>query len=182
MKLTRFKTVTFNPLLLWSSLLLLLWLGLLLGCALPQPPLPTLSNQPLLIHNVQLVNVVTGDIQPGQSVWIEQGKIQRIAATANDFAAEPAAGKWHQINGNNQYLIPGLQDMHTHSMQLAPQLQHPLWLAAGVTSVRDMSGCMAASDSFVACAENRKRWQQQLQQGLRSSPRYPKQFCAEWRR
>lgn len=173
MKLTRFKTVTFNSLLLWSSLLLLLWLGLLLGCALPQPPLPTLSNQPLLIHNVQLVNVVTGDIQPGQSVWIEQGKIQRIAATANDFAAEPAAGKWHQINGNNQYLIPGLQDMHAHSMQLAPQLQHPLWLAAGVTSVRDMSGCMAVSDSFVACTEDRKRWQQQLQQGLRSSPRYP---------
>ena len=63
--------------------------------------------------------------------------------------------------------------MHTHSMQLAPQLQHPLWLAAGVTSVRDMSGCMAASDSFVACSADRKRWQQQLQQGERSSPRYP---------
>ncbi|WP_164852252.1 amidohydrolase family protein [Rheinheimera riviphila] len=175
MKPTRSKNLFARRLLLWLPVALLLWLGLLLGCALPQPPLPTLSNQPLLIHNVQLVNVVTGDIVPGQSVWIEQGKIQRITTTANDFAADPATGNWHQINGNNQYLIPGLQDMHTHSMQLAPQLQHPLWLAAGVTSVRDMSGCMAASDSFVACSADRKRWQQQLQQGVRSSPRYPLQ-------
>lgn len=181
MKLTRLKSLTglkslsARRLLLWLPLVLLLWLGLLLGCALPQAPLPTIVDQPLLIHNVQLVNVVTGDIQPGQSVWIENGKIQRIDATAIKVTAEPVAGKWHQINGNNQFLIPGLQDMHTHSMQLAPQLQHPLWLAAGVTSVRDMSGCMAASDSFVACAEDRKRWQQQLQQGLRSSPRYPLQ-------
>ena len=164
---------------LWSPLCLLLWLGLMLGWPLSQPPLPTVSNQPLLIHNVQLVNVVTGDIQPGQSVWIDQGKIQRIADSATaletGLVTDPAVDRWHQINGNNRYLIPGLQDMHTHSLQLAPQLQHPLWLAAGVTSVRDMSGCMATSDSFTACAADRKHWQQQLHQGARSSPRYPLQ-------
>ena len=173
MKLTKLKKLTFRRLLLWSSLLLLIWLGLLLGWTLPQPPLPTIVNQPLVIHHVQLVNVVTGDIVPGQSVWIEQGKIQRIAATPSDFAADSSAGYVHQIDGNNQFLIPGLHDMHTHSLQLAPQLQHPLWLAAGVTSVRDMSGCMATSDSFAACAADRAQWQQQLQQGVRSSPRYP---------
>ena len=180
MKLLKAKTFTLRRLLLWSPLLLLLWLGLLLGCALPQPPLPTLSNQPLLIHNVQLVDVLTGEVRAGQSVWIEQGTIQRIAATSADDLASlesvtDGEKKWRPINGNNQFLIPGLQDMHTHSMQLAPQLQHPLWLAAGVTSVRDMSGCMEVSDSFVACTQDRKRWQQQLQQGVRSSPRYPLQ-------
>lgn len=169
---TKAKHLIFRRLLLWLPLVSLLWLGLLLGCALPQPPLPTIVNQPLVIHNVQLVNVVTGDIQSGQSVWIKNGKIQRISATTIDFATDATAGNWHQIDGNNQFLIPGLQDMHTHSLQLAPQLQHPLWLAAGVTSVRDMSGCMAASDSFAACAADRTRWQQQLQQGVRSSPRY----------
>ena len=178
MKLVAAKISTRRRLLWWCPVLLLLWLGLLLCWPMPQPPLPTLSNQPFVIHNVQLVDVLTGEVRAGQSVWIEQGKIQRIAATsAADLAslASVSAGekKWRHIDGNNQFLIPGLQDMHTHSMQLAPQLQHPLWLAAGVTSVRDMSGCMAASDSFVACAEDRARWQQQLQQGVRSSPRYP---------
>jgi hypothetical protein len=174
--------VTVRRLLLWSPLVLVLWLGLLLLWPLPQPPLPTLSNQPLLIHNVQLVDVQSGEVRAGQSVWIADGRIQRIApAAASDVADHSVESdsvtdtEWHRIDGNNQFLIPGLQDMHTHSMQLAPQTQHPLWLAAGVTSVRDMSGCVAASDSFIACTKDRKRWQQQLQQGLRSSPRYPLQ-------
>jgi imidazolonepropionase-like amidohydrolase len=182
MKFFEAKTFTLRRLLLWSPLLLLLWLALLLCWPMPQPPLATLSNQPLVIHNVQLVDVQTGEVHAGQSVWIAHGTIQRITATSADDLVSldsvterlsATEKKWHPINGNNQFLIPGLQDMHTHSMQLAPQLQHPLWLAAGVTSVRDMSGCMAASDSFIACAEDRKRWQQQLQQGVRSSPRYP---------
>jgi hypothetical protein len=159
--------------LVWSPLLLLVWLGLLLMWPLPQPPLPTLSNQPLLIHNVQLIDVLTGEVRAGQSVWIDDGRIQRIGpAVASNFADNPS-GNWHRIDGNNRFLIPGLQDMHTHSMQLSPQIHHPLWLAAGVTSLRDMSGCVAASDSFIACSADRKLWQRQMQQGLRSSPRYP---------
>ena len=156
----------------WSPLLLLAWLGLLLLWPLSQPPLPTLSNQPLLIHNVQLIDVLTGEVRAGQSVWIDDGHIQRISpAAASDLAHNPS-DNWHRIDGNNQFLIPGLQDMHTHSMQLSPQIHHPLWLAAGVTSLRDMSGCVAANDSFIACSSDRKFWQRQMQQGLRSSPRY----------
>lgn len=172
--------VAVRRLFLWSPLLLVLWLGVLLLWPLPLPPLPTLSNQPLLIHNVQIVDVRSGEVRPGQSVWIAGGRIHRIgsvsASHVGDHSAEPpvdTATRWQRIDGNNRFLIPGLQDMHTHSMQLAPQIQHPLWLAAGVTSVRDMSGCVTASDSFAACAEDRRHWQQQLQQGLRSSPRYP---------
>jgi len=159
--------------LLWSPLLLLVWIGLLLLWPLSQPPLPTISNQPLLIHNVQLIDVLTGEVRTGQSVWIEDGRIQRISSAAAETFTDPASGKWQRIDGNNRFLIPGLQDMHTHSMQLSPQIHHPLWLAAGVTSLRDMSGCVAASDSFIACAADRKAWQQQMQHGLRSSPRYP---------
>ncbi len=158
--------------LVWSPLLLLVWLGLLLLWPLPQPPLPTLSNQPLVIHNVQLIDVLTGEVRAGQSVWIDNGRIQRISPAAASNVADPS-GNWHRIDGNNRFVIPGLQDMHSHSMQLSPQIHHPLWLAAGVTSLRDMSGCVAASDSFIACSADRKRWQQQMQQGLRSSPRYP---------
>ena len=167
------RPVVVRRFLVWSPLLLLVWLGLLLLWPLPQPPLPTLSNQPLLIHNVQLIDVQTGAVRAGQSVWIDDGRIQRISsAEASNFADNPS-GNWHRIDGNNRFLIPGLQDMHTHSTQLSPQIHHPLWLAAGVTSLRDMWGCVAARDSFIACTADRKLWQQQMQLGLRSSPRYP---------
>ncbi len=167
------RSVAVRRFLVWSPLLLLVWLGLLLLWPLSQPPLPTLSNQPLLIHNVQLIDVLTGEVRAGQSVWIDDGRIQRISPTAGSNLADSPSGKWHRIDGNNRFLIPGLQDMHTHSIQLSPQIHHPLWLAAGVTSLRDMSGCVAASDSFIACSADRKLWSQQMQQGLRSSPRYP---------
>ncbi len=159
--------------LVWSPLLLLVWLALLLLWPLSQPPLPALSNQPLLIHNVQLIDVLTGEVRAGQSVWIDDGRIQRISSTAASNFPDDPSGNWHRIDGNNQFLIPGLQDMHTHSTQLSPQIHHPLWLAAGVTSLRDMWGCVAASDSFIACTADRTLWQRQMQQGLRSSPRYP---------
>jgi hypothetical protein len=144
------RPVAVRRFLVWSPLLLLAWLGLLLLWPLSQPPLPTLSNQPLLIHNVQLIDVLTGEVRAGQSVWIDDGRIQRISPTAGSNLADTPSGKWHRIDGNNRFLIPGLQDMHTHSIQLSPQIHHPLWLAAGVTSLRDMSGCVAASDSFIA--------------------------------
>ena len=167
------RSVAIRRLLIWSPLLLLAWIGLLLAWPLAEPPLPTLGNQPLLIHNVQLIDVRSGEVRGGQSVWIEHGRIQRVNSSAAGTSTDHASGKWHRIDGKNRFLIPGLQDMHTHSMQLSPQIHHPLWLAAGVTSLRDMSGCVAPSDSFIACAADRKAWQQQMQHGLRSSPRYP---------
>ena len=170
MNVRRFGWITPGRLLLCLPLLLLLWLVILLYWPLSQPPLATISDRPLHLYNVQLVDVVTGEIRSGQSLWIANGKIQRIAATT---AADIADQNWLSINGHQHYVIPGLQDMHTHSFQLAPQLLHPLWLSAGVTSVRDMSGCLTAEDSFVACAKDRMAWQQQLLQGTRSSPRYP---------
>ncbi len=169
------RSVVVRRFLVWSPLLLLVWLGLLLLWPLSQPPLPTLSNQPLVIHNVQVVDVLTGEVRAGQSVWIDDGRIQRISPAAASTFTDNPSGNWHRIDGNNQFVIPGLQDMHSHSTQLSPQIHHPLWLAAGVTSLRDMWGCVAASDNLIACSADRKLWQQQMQQGLRSSPRYPLQ-------
>jgi len=167
------RPIVVRRFLFWSPLLLPVWIGLLLLWPLSQPPLPTISNQPLLIHNVQVIDILTGEVRSGQAVWIDDGRIQRISPDAAETFTDPASGNWHRIDGNNQFLIPGLQDMHTHSTQLSPQIHHPLWLAAGVTSLRDMWGCVAASDSFIACTADRKAWEQQMKHGLRSSPRYP---------
>lgn len=137
------------------------------------------STAPLLLDNVSIVDVETGQISPHQSVWIDQGRISKIAAsdaiaTDNNAAlrTELMADGRLKVYAAGRFLMPGLSDMHTHSLQLSPQLHHPLWIAAGVTAVRDLSGCMLQPDSFQACTADRKRWTQQLHAGQRTSPNY----------
>ena len=62
--------------------------------------------------------------------------------------------------------------MHTHSTKLAPVHQHPLFIANGVTGVRDMWGCMNEPDSFFGCIEDRRRWNSATASGVGLSPRY----------
>lgn len=154
---------------------LLLWVllpGTLLmaGCIswpLPEPPAPA-ARQALLLHNIALVDVEQGVLRAGQDVWIDEGRIRRISATGSQ--PQPAGSR--RIDGSGLYLLPGLWDMHVHSVKWSPQLHHPLYLAHGVTYLRDMSGCMQASDSLTACTSDRQRWQQQMLAGQRSSPFY----------
>ena len=160
---------------------LLLGLVVLVGCAswpLAEAPGPV-STAPLLLDNVSIVDVETGQIHPHQSVWIDKGRISKIAvsdAVATDksttMRTEVMADGRLKVHAAGRFLMPGLTDMHTHSLQLSPQLHHPLWIAAGVTAVRDLSGCMQQPDSFQACTADRKRWQQQLLAGQRTSPNY----------
>ncbi len=79
------------------------------------------------------------------------------------------------IDATGKYLIPGLWDMHTHSLKISPQLHHPLFIRYGVTAVRDMSGCLNDDDAYWACPDDRHRWQAEALQGKRVAPRYPLQ-------
>jgi hypothetical protein len=153
----------------------------LVSCAswpLPEAPGPA-STAPLLLDNVSIVDVETGQIRPHQAVWIDQGRISNI--TASDAVVRDQSTAVHtelmadgrvKVHAGGRFLMPGLSDMHTHSLQLSPQLHHPLWIAAGVTAVRDLSGCMQEPESFQACTADRKRWQQELKTAKRTSPNY----------
>lgn len=160
---------------------LLLGLVALVGCAswpLAEAPGPA-STAPLLLDNVSIVDVKTGQINPHQAVWIDKGRISNIA-TSDSISTESSAAVRTElmtdgrlkVHAAGRFVMPGLTDMHTHSLQISPQLHHPLWIAAGVTAVRDLSGCMLEPDSFQACTADRKRWQQQLLAGQRTSPNY----------
>lgn len=167
-------TLTIFAVLLCCSLVLV-------GCVswpLPEAPGPA-STAPLLLDNVSILDVETGQIHPHQAVWIDKGRIRKIAAsdaiaTDNNAAlrTELMADGRLKVHAAGRFLMPGLSDMHTHSLQISPQLHHPLWIAAGVTAVRDLSGCMLQPDSFQACTADRKRWQQELKTGERTSPNY----------
>ncbi len=157
------------------SIALLLGLFLLSAAALillplPDPPGPVYSHSHIVLDQVHIVDTRSGEIQRDRAIWIKQGRIEQITAAGVSVPAD-----YHYVNGRGRYVVPGLWDNHSHSLKLSPQLHHPLYLAHGVTYLRDMSGCMTADDSMAACAADRRRWSQQARSDQRSSPLYLQQ-------
>src|ERR1043165_46269 len=89
------------------------------------------------LTNVTVVDVRSGRTQPGMTVLIDSGRIASIAANR----VAPVRGR--QIDGTGKFLIPGLWDMHVHLIfgdwfPGAREITLPLFVANGVTGVRDM--------------------------------------------
>lgn len=97
-----------------------------IGCSKSAPPLKDATA----FVNVGVVNLAEGRIDAGQTVVVAEGKIVRVSP---DKAPDGA----RTIDGTGRYLMPGLMDMHTHLMN---EDQFVLYLANGVTTVRNMSG------------------------------------------
>ena len=108
---------------------------------------------PLAIVDVNVVDVVKGEIRTHQTVLIAGGRI--AAAGSSDSATIPAQAV--RIPGEGRYLIPGLWDMHIH---LRSDMRKPdvplvdanaalldLFLPNGVVGVREMGGDLADSAS-----------------------------------
>ncbi|MEO9871773.1 amidohydrolase family protein [Ekhidna sp.] len=122
----------------------------------------------ILIQSVNIVDVDSGKILSDRSVWIKDNRIVKI-----DSGMATIASAELTINGKGKYLIPGLWDMHTHSSKLSPWIHHPLLIANGVTSIRDMSGHLGRDDSYWAGTSDRTYWNNQMELGNIVSPRYP---------
>ena len=125
---------------------------------------PPASPQVFAIESVNVIDVRGGTVLPAQTVIVENGRIRNVSAAA------PPAGMT-RIDGRGKYLMPGLWDMHTHVFAVSPLLDLPLYVAYGVTNVRDMQGCPAPDDPFVACAEDKRRWTREALAGTRIAPR-----------
>lgn len=147
-------------------------IGLVLMTYLPlkSAPLVGVAGDYSISH-VNIVNTISGAILNDMNVLIAGGRIIDIVPGA-DF--QPSLN-YIDIPAADKFLIPGLWDMHTHSLKLSPQLHHPLFLRYGVTSIRDMSGCLGEEDSYWACPDDRALWEQEALNGERVSPRYPLQ-------
>jgi hypothetical protein len=125
-------------------------------------------SKDIIIKDVSIVDVQNGKIIPNQDIIVQNGRISSIEAEST----KPHAASLHVVDGRNKYLSPGLWDMHTHSFKVSPQFHHPLLIANGVLGVRDMSGCLSEDDSFWACIEDRKAWNQAAESRAGLSPRY----------
>jgi hypothetical protein len=147
--------------------LMVVGVAVLAIAALPAMP-ETGIHSNILLRNIRLLEVERGEMTGPRDVLVREGLIVRITP-AGQLAP---ASDMLEIDGTGKYAIPGLWDMHTHSTKLSAQYLHPLFLANGVTGVREMWGCMSEPDSYIACQEERVGWNQDLDEGGASTPRY----------
>lgn len=117
----------------------------------------------LAFDHVNVVDVVNGQVLPDRTVIVDQG---RIVSVQRSSPTPPNA--LQLVDGRGAYLIPGLWDMHVHLFRHSPRGQNdrtwfPLFVANGVTGVRDMFGNL---DDLPIMA----RWRRELAAG-RVGPR-----------
>lgn len=128
---------------------------------------PARTTTPLALANVTLVDVAHGRLVPAQTVVVEDGRIASVIA-ATEAVLPPGV---QVVDGTGRFLMPALWDMHTHVYAVSPLLDLPLYIAYGVTNVRDMQGCPKEGDPFIACPEDKRRWTDEAIRGERVGPR-----------
>ncbi len=126
------------------------WLlcGLLLALHFAAPGAAQSPADPraVVIRNVTVVNVLAGKLRPHTTVVIVGRRITQVGPAAT--VAAPKGAK--VIDGRGRYLIPGLWDMHSHSLWSLEAMRSflPLYVSQGVTGIRDMGGTLAVLAAF----------------------------------
>ena len=127
-------------------------------------PLPD-RRDGYIIEGVRIIDVAAGALGPPMDVVVREGVIAAIGERLTTAGLV-------RVDGRGRYLTPGFWDMHVHSFQLSPQMHLPLFVANGVTNVRDMMDCPQPHDSLIACAADKRRWSADTERGLMAAPRF----------
>src|SRR5262245_42512954 len=132
----------------------------------PAPPQP----DPVAITHVTVIDVATGVKLRDRTVLVRD----RHIATVDTAPRVRVSESTHQVDGQGRYLIPGLWDMHVHLLgdRLVRTNMFPLFIANGITGVRDMWGdcdsiCAAdEADNFNPVpAAVLQRWKRDINSG-----------------
>jgi imidazolonepropionase-like amidohydrolase len=139
----------------------LLTVVLLANVAITQSAWSQISGNPIAFAHVAVVDVRSGEIQPDMTVLLSKNRIRQIGSSKIVHVPKDV----RTIDARGKYLIPGLWDMHVHSLwdTSRPPLFFPLFLANGVTGVREMGGPMPAADQV--------RWRNEVESGAMLGPR-----------
>lgn len=116
---------------------------------------------PLAITHVSVVNAA-GPVQPDMTVMVRGNRITSVEKSAHAKVPKDA----RVLDGTGKYLIPGLWDMHVHVMfgdwiPGSKEVSLPLFVANGVTGIRDMGGDL---DTLLA-------WRKEISAGALIGPR-----------
>ncbi len=101
---------------------------------------------PFVINNVNVLSADGTHFIPKQTVTIENGLIAQIANHPRH------SEKTYTIDGQGQYLIPGLTDAHVHLFKSPNDLL--LYVANGVTQIRELIG-----------EEDHLQWREEINHG-----------------
>jgi len=96
------------------------------------PSIP--STKPLILTHVTVIDVTGSPAKPDMSVVIRSHKIATIGRTTSVVPPEDS----EIVDATGKFLIPGLWDMHVHTGR--KDIFLPLYIANGVTGVREMGG------------------------------------------
>lgn len=100
----------------------------------------------LVIKNINIIDVIKGEVFPNQDVVIKDKVIYSIEPS-NSKASSPDS---KYIDGTGKYLLPGLWDMHVHLCweKNNDTLLFPILLQNGITGIRDMGGDLEIIRTF----------------------------------
>src|ERR1700733_1064856 len=120
------------------------------------------GNSKLAFTHVAVIDATGAPAQPDMTVLLENGRIVGIGKSAELSAPKNAT----VVDARGKYLIPGLWDMHVHTVfgDWLPRNENvalPLFVANGVTGVRDMGGDL----------EVLKQWRADIAAGKLLGPR-----------
>lgn len=105
------------------------------------------SDRPLVIQNTSIFDTASGKMLPQRTIDIRDGRIHAIRDPNVQF---PIPNDTEVVDGSGKYVIPGLIDAHVHLVHLADRTHVtgdeflPLFMAAGVTSVRSVGDAIVA--------------------------------------
>ncbi len=100
----------------------------------------------LLIEGGTLIDGTRAEPLPDAAVLTQSGRIVDAGPAARVGARPECAGA-ERIDARGTWIIPGLIDAHIHSTLTGPESM-PVFLACGVTTVRDVGGPLDAMTSI----------------------------------
>lgn len=113
------------------ALLSLVLLASATACDANPPDGPTSAD--LVISNATIVDVESGELLPGRTIFVEDGRIVGIVEASGAVVPDGA----REVDATGRYVMPGLWDAHVHSAA-GTGWHFPLLVAHGVTSVRNL--------------------------------------------
>jgi imidazolonepropionase-like amidohydrolase len=99
-------------------------------------PLPAVAQTPIAFTHVSIVDARSAKPRANQTVIVTGDRI--TASGPASTTTVPAGAR--VIDASGKFMIPGLWDMHVHTTVIDGRMLLGLYVANGVTGVRDMAG------------------------------------------
>ncbi|MBW8839808.1 MAG: hypothetical protein JF602_08155 [Gemmatimonadetes bacterium] len=120
-------------------------------------PIPAIGQSSVAITHVSVIDGDAPRPRVDQTVVIEGNRIVNVGKSSS--VAVPNGAR--VVDGRGKFLIPGLWDMHVHTAIAGGRELLPLYVANGVTGVRDMAGDW----------DTLKTWRSEIGRGQLAGPR-----------